>query len=171
MPISQKYKSSKATVRHIKQVSGEPQATQINLLCHQRTKLPQHRYQKKRSHAKCRPGNSKPSRNDQYCGQPHYKNKDNHKPPMSNRMLPSNNSNRCSKCGDTAHHGGFTCPAKKYQCKVCHKFGHFTSQCFQRRQHLQHKVRQPKAYQIHVDNPYHDPDSYPSDISSSDDSF
>ena len=83
----------------------------------------------------------------------------------------SNNSSRCSKCGDTAHHDGFTCPVKKYQCKACHKFGHFVSQCFQRRQHLQHKVRQPKAHQIHVDNTYDDPDSYPSDISSSEDSF
>ena len=113
--LAKKYESSKATVRHIKQVSGEPQATQINLLCHQRTELPQHRYKKKRSHVKPRPGNSKPSRNDQYHGQPHHKNKGNHKPPMSNRMLQSTNSNRCSKCGDTAHRDGFTCPAKKYQ--------------------------------------------------------
>ena len=65
----------------------------------------------------------------------------------------------------------FTCPAKKYQCNACHKFGHFTSQCFQRRQHSQHKVRQPKAHQIHVNNLYDDPDSYLSDISSSEDSF
>ena len=169
--LAKKYESSKATVRHIKQVFGEPQATQINLLCHQRTELPQHRYKKKRFHAKPRPGNSKPAANDQYHGQPHYKNKGDHKLPISNRMLPSNNSNRCSKCGDTAHHDCFTCPAKKYQCKACHKFGHFTSQCFQRRQHSQHKVRQPKAHQIHIDNPYYDPDSYPSDISSSEDSF
>ena len=169
--LAKRYESSKATMRHIKQVSGEPQATQINLLCHQRTKLPQHRYKKKRSHAKPRLGNSKPSGNDQYHGQPHHKNKDSHKPLMSNRMPQPTNSDRCSKCGDTAHHDGFTCPAKKYQCKACHKFGHFTSQCFQRRQHSQHKVRQPKAHQIHVNNLYDDPDSYPSDISSSEDSF
>ena len=75
------------------------------------------------------------------------------------------------QCGDTAHCNGFTCPAKKYQCKACHKFGHFTSQCFQRRQHSQNKFRQPKAHQIHVDNLYDDPDSYPSDVSSSEDSF
>ena len=90
---------------------------------------------------------------------------------MTNRMPLPNNSSRCSKCGDTTHHDDFTCHAKKYQCKACHKFGHFTSQCFQRRQHSQHKVRQPKGHQIHVDNPYNDPDSYPSDISSSEDSF
>ena len=127
--LAKKYESSKVTMRHIKQVSGEPQATQINLLCHQRTKLPQHRYKKKRYHTKPRLGNGKPARNDQYCSQPHYKNKGNHKMLLSNQMLLSNNSNRCSKCSDTAHHDGFTCPAKKYQCKACHKFGHFTSQC------------------------------------------
>ena len=98
-------------------------------------------------------------------------NKGDHKPLMSNWMLSSNNSNRCSKCGNTAHCDGFTCPAKKYQCKACHKFGHFTSQCFQRKHHSQHKVRQPKAHQIHVNNLYDDPESYPSDIGSSEDSF
>ena len=107
----------------------------------------------------------------QYHGQPHQMNKGNYKLLMSNRMSHSTNSNTCSKHGDTAHCDGFTCPAKKYQCKACHKFGFFTSQCFQRRQHSQHKVRQPKAHQIHVDYPYYDPDSYPSDISSSEDSF
>ena len=86
-------------------------------------------------------------------------------------MPLSYNSHRCSKCGDTTHHDGFTCPAKKYQCKAGHKFGHFTSQCFQRKQHSQHKVRQPKAHQIHVNHLYDDLESYPSDISSSEDSF
>ena len=62
-------------------------------------------------------------------------------------------------------------PAKKYQCKACHKFGHFTSRCFQRKHHSQHKVRQPKVHQIHVNNLYDDPERYPSDISSSEDSF
>ena len=169
--LAKNYESSKATVRHIKQVSGELQATQINLLHHQRAELPLHKYKRKRSHVKPRPGNGKPAGNDQYCSQPHYKNKGNHKPTMSNQMPWSHNSNRCSKCSDTAQHDGFTCPAKKYQCKACHKFGHFTSQCFQRKQHSQHKVRQPKAHQIHVNNLYDDPESYPSDISSSEDSF
>ena len=169
--LAKKLESSKATARHIKQVSGEPQVTQINLLCHQRTELPQHRYKKKRSHTKPRPGNNKPHRNDQYHGPTHFKNKSNHKPPISNRLPPSNNFNRCSKCGDTAHHVGFTCPAKKYQCKACHKFGHFTSQCFQKKQHSQHKFRQPKAHQTQVDDLYDNSDSYPSDVSSSEDSF
>ena len=169
--LAKKLVSSKATVRHIKQVSREPQANQIHLLHHQRTELPQHRYKKKRSHTKPRPDNNKPCKNDQYNSQIQYMNKGNHEPPTSNRLPPSNNFNRCSKCGDTTHHEGFTCPAKKYQCKACHKFGHFTSQCFQRKQHSQHKFRQPKAHQIQVDESYDNPDNYSSDVSSSKDSF
>ena len=145
--------------------------TQINLLHHQRTELPHHRYKKKRSHTKPRPSNNEPHGNDKYHGQIQYKNKGRHKLASSTRLPPSNNFNRCSKCGDTAHHEGFICPAKKYQCKACLKFGHFTSQCFQRKQHLQHKFRQPKAHQIQVDDLYYNPDSYPSDVSSSKDSF
>ena len=155
--------------RHIKQVSGEPQAAQINLLWHQRTELPQHRYKKKTSHAKPRQGNSKlPCRNDPQQGQ---KIKGNHFSPPSNRLPPSGSHNRCSKCGDIAHWEGFTCPAKKYQCKVCHKFGHFTSHCFQKKQYHQQKYRQPKAHQIQVDESYHYSHDYSSDVSSSEDSF
>ena len=99
------------------------------------------------------------------------KTKGNHIPPSSNRPPPSNNYNRCSKCGDTAHWEGFTCPAKKYQCKVCHKFGHFTSQCFQRKQYPHHRSRQPKAHQIQVDESYNHLENYSSDVGSSEDSF
>ena len=171
--LAKKYESSKATARHIKQVSGEPQATQINLLHHQRTELPQRRYKKKRSHAKPRlaNGNSKLAGNDHYCGQPHYMIKGDHKLPMPNWMSPSNISNRCSKCSDMAHCDGFTCPAKKYQCKACHKFGHFASQCFQRKQNTQHRFRQPKAHQIQVDESYNHLENYSSDVSLSEDSF
>ena len=167
--LAKKLDSSKATARHIKQVSGEPQAAQINLLCHQRTELLQYRYKKKKSHAKPRQGNSKlPCRNDPQQGQ---KMKGNHFLSTSNRPPPSNNHTRCSKCGNTSHWEGFTCTAKKYQCEVCHKFGHFTSQCFQKKQYPQQKFRQPKAHQIQVDESYHYPHSYSSDVSSSEDSF
>ena len=128
--LAKKLESSKATARHIKQVSGEPQAAQINLLHHQRTELPQHRYKKKRSHTTPRQDNSKLlCRNDPHQGQ---KIKGYHFLPTSNRLPSSSNHNRCSKCGDTTHWEGFTCPAKNYQCKGCHKFGHFASQCFKR---------------------------------------
>ena len=167
--LAKKLESSKATARHIKQISGEPQVAQINLLHHQRTELPQHRYKKKKSHAKYRQGNSKLlCRNDPHQGQ---KMKGNHFPPSSNRPPPSNNHNRGSKCGDTTHQEGFTCPAKKYQCKVCHKFGHFTIQCFQKKQYPQQKFRQPKALQIQVDKSCHYQHDYSSDVSLSEDSF
>ena len=85
--------------------------------------------------------------------------------------LPPSNHNRCSKCGNTAHQEGFTCPAKKYQCKVCHKFGHFTTQCFQKKQYHQQKYRQPKAHQIQIDESHSYSHDYSSEVSSSEDSF
>ena len=139
--LPKKLKSSKATVRHIKQVSGEPQATQIDILRHQRTELSQHRYKKKRSYTKPKLCNNKSHGHDQYQSQISQKNKVDHKPATSNRLAPLNNFNRCLKCGDTAHHKGFTCPAKKYQYKACHKFGHYASQCFQKRHQSQYQSR------------------------------
>ena len=35
--LTKKMESSKATARHIKQVAGDPQVAQINLMCHQHT--------------------------------------------------------------------------------------------------------------------------------------
>ena len=167
--LAKKYESSKATARHIEQVSGEPRQPKISLLHHQRAELPQHKYKKKKSHTKPRQGNSKlPCRNDPYQGQ---KMKGNHFLLSSNRLPPSINHNRCSKCGNTVHWEGFTCSAKKYQCKVCHKFGHFTSQCFQKKQYQQQKFRQPKAHQIQVDESYNHLHDYSSDVSLSEDSF
>ena len=58
-----------------------------------------------------------------------------------------NDKSRCSKCGDTIHLEGFQCPAKKYQCKACYKFGHFTSMCYQKKQ-APSKYRKPKAHQL-----------------------
>ena len=38
----------------------------------------------------------------------------------------------------------------KYQCKACHKFGHYTSICFQKTQQKQssYKHRKPTAHQL-----------------------
>ena len=38
-------------------------------------------------------------------------------------------------------------PAKKFQCKACHKFGHFTSLCYQKKQ-ASFKSRRPKVHQL-----------------------
>ena len=37
-------------------------------------------------------------------------------------------------CGDSNHIEGFQCPTKKIQCKSCHKYGHFTSLFYQKKQ-------------------------------------
>ena len=156
-------------VQHIKQVSGEPHAAQINFLHHQRTELPQHRHNKKKSHAKFNRGSAKlQCRNDLSHSQ---KIKGNHFPPSSNKLPPSDNHNQCSKCDDTAHREGFTCPVKKHQCRVCHKFGHFMSQCFQKKQYNQKMYRQPKAHQMQIDESHSYIPGYSSEDSSAEDSF
>ena len=46
--LVKKFESSKATAQHMKQVAGDLQATQINLMQHQSTELPTYRINKKR---------------------------------------------------------------------------------------------------------------------------
>ena len=54
----------------------------------------------------------------------------------------------CNKCGDSIHVQGFQCPAKKYQCKVFNKYGHFSSLCYQKKPQVHHKnsCRNPKVH-------------------------
>ena len=85
----------------------------------------------------------------------------NHKRPDVPTMQKAPNSPRleahyekCNRCSDTPHAKGFQCQARKFQCKICHKFGHFTSVCFQKSQG-QHSsnsfhARKLKAQQLHV---------------------
>ena len=84
-----------------------------------------------------------------------------------------NDRTRCSKCGDSVHVEGSQCPAKKYQCNACHKFGHFTSMCFQKKQ-APTKYRKPKVHQIQAGGPHaHRSASYDhsDEDSTSDESF
>ena len=138
--LAKKYESSKATASHIKQVAGEMQATKIHLMRHQCTELPHGKYKKPKPQAKLRPIQNKSAEQRQasynkksFDSRSAYKQKD-----------------RCSKCGDSTHLEGFTCPVKKYQCKSCDKFGHFTSLCFMKGQQKQayHKPHKPKAHQL-----------------------
>ena len=82
---------------------------------------------------------------------------------------------RCPKCGDSAHLEGFQCPAKKFQYKACHKFGHFTGLLFQKNQQKQapQKSRKSKAHQLKVGALYVQDHSISSqsEESSSDESF
>ena len=135
--LVKKFQSSKATVLHIKQVAGDLQATQINLMGHQQTELPTNRHNKKR----------KPT------GWPKL-----HKAPenaASNQVKKSYNNRKphkahdcCKKCGDSIHAQRFQCPTKKYQCKVGNKYGHFSSLFYQKKTQVHHKnsCRNSKAH-------------------------
>ena len=159
--LAKKMECSNATARHIKQVAGDPQVAQINLMCHQCTELSNGKYKKKTSSAKQK--------------QVQHKNVEQRPPNQYKKSLDPRlaykNKDRCSKCGDSAHHEGFQCPVKKFQCKACHKFGHYISLCFQKTQQKQanYKHRKPTAHQlkagtIHVHDSNEEADS-------SDDSF
>ena len=132
--------SSKATACHIKQVAGDPQAAQINILRHQCTEIPAGKCKKKKkSSVKPRQSNYKNhgSENSQVPSQ--------HKKWFDVKNAHQN-KDRCSKCGDSTHVEGFQCPTKKFQCKACHKYGHFTSLHYQKKQ-ASFKSRKPKVHQ------------------------
>ena len=162
--LVKKFESSKATVHHIKQVAGDLQATQINLMRHQRTELPTNRHNKKRRPTgKQNPYNTPESPATNQVKKP-YNNRKTHKMPDC-----------CNKCGDSIHAQGFQCPVKKYQCTVCTKYGHFSSLCYQKKIQAHHKTscRNPKVHQLHAGLLYVQ-DSFNqshSEDSSSDESF
>ena len=87
--------SSKATVHHKKQVAGDPQAVQINLLRYQCTELPAGKYQKKRSSVKSNQSNHKEHGSESYQVQTQHKK-------QFDAKSTHQNKDRCSKCGDTA---------------------------------------------------------------------
>ena len=69
--------------------------------------------------------------------------------------------------------GRFQCLAKKFQCKDCHKLGHFISLCYQMKQ-IPFKSRRPKAHQLQAGAVYAQEKAicrHSEDYSSSDDSF
>ena len=47
----------------------------------------------------------------------------------------------------------FQCPAKKFQCTACHKFGHFTSLCYQKKQ-APFKSMKSKAHALQAGSVY-----------------
>ena len=103
--------SSKASVHHIKQVAGDPQAVQINLMRYQCTEILPAKHKKKKSFVKPK----QPSHKHAVQENPHASgyNKKSFVPRNAHK-----NKDKCSKCGDSIHVEGFQCPAKKFQCKV-----------------------------------------------------
>ena len=144
--LAKKMDSSKATAWHIKQVVGDPQAPQINLMRHQHTEISSGKHKKRKSSLKPK--------------QPSHKNLVHENPQVSSynkkSFDPKNahkNRDRCSKHGDSSHVEGCQCPAKNFQCKACHKFGHFTSLCYEKKQ-APFKSRRPKDHQLQAGTVY-----------------
>ena len=133
--------SSKATAKHIRQVAGDLLVAQIQLMQHQCTQLPARNYPRRKQNSTAR------------------QKLQNHKTPeIPTSWKPSDlqkldaHSNRCTRCSDTSHVKGFQCPARKFHCKICHKFGHFTTMCYQKSQSQQSSnsfhSQKPKAQQL-----------------------
>ena len=151
------------TDRHIKQVASNPQAAQINLMRHQCTDLPASKHKKRNPFVKTRPPSLKSDTSDR---QSHEKKSSDAKNVYKNKEI-------CQKCGDSNYIEGFQCPAKKFQCKSCHKYGHFTSLFCQKKQ-ASFKSRKPKVHMLQVGALYACDKSicsHPENCSSSEESF
>ena len=126
-------------------MSSDPQVTQIHLLRHQRTELPPSKAQRKQfKKNKLRPKNMGYSNDEHH--QAHYKQNEFNKKKFNPRQILQS-KDRCHKCGDSKHIEGFQCSARKYQCRSCHKFSHFSSLCYKKQESYKKKPRSPKAYQ------------------------
>ena len=141
--IAKRMESPKTTAKHIKQVASDPQVVQVNLLQHHHTEILPSQSNKKTRTFKFR---QEANMFNEY------------KP----RMLQANKRRfhsectrpeRHPKCGDSQHREGFRCPASKHQCKICHKFGHFSSLCYKKRDGLHNPKRSlgsPRAHQLKI---------------------
>ena len=109
-------------------------------------KYQEHRYRERRPQAKER----------------FYKNSQEH----------TSSENRCTKCGDSPHIEGFRCPTSRFQCKYCHKYGHFSKLCFRKNEsEPKNNIRKPKAHQLMVGTASVIGDQADASYSSSDDLF
>ena len=121
--LAKKMENSKATAKHIWQVAGDLPAAKIQLMWHQCTQLPARNYPRRKQTATGR-----------------QKLQNHRTPEILASWKPSDQQksdachDKCTRCSDTLHVKGFQCPARKFQCKMCHKFGHFTTVCYQQRQ-------------------------------------
>ena len=96
-------------------------------------------------------------------------------PPYKKRFDPDHahqRKDRCSKCGDSKYVEGIKCPARKFCCKTCNKYGHFTSLCYKKK--VSFTTRTSNAYQLQAGVVYMQEDSVCSksgDLTFSDESF
>ena len=140
--LAKKIESSQATAKHMKKVTRDPQAVQVNLLRHQCTEIPPSKSKKKNKSSKFRQ-----EANKFYDEKPR-------KPQEYKRRFDHEHTSpedRCSKCGDTSHIEGFRCPASRFQCKQCQKFGHFSKLCYTKTESGYKKnTRKPRAHQLMI---------------------
>ena len=151
-------------MHHIKQAAGDLQATPINLMRHQRTELPTNKHNNKRRPTGKPKSYKTPENQETNQVKKPYNTRKTHKMP-----------DHYNKCGDSIHAQGFQCPAKKYQEKVCNKYSHLSSLCYQKKTEVYYKssCRNSKVHQLHVGPMYvQDSSNYSySEDSSSDESF
>ena len=163
--LAKKMEASKSTTHHIKQVASDPQVDQVNLIRHQRTDLPPSKSKWKQYSIKSRSKSYK-----RYSGDHNH-----HILPYKKKFDPNQahqRKDRLSKCRDSKHIEGFKCPARKFQCKTCNKYGHFTSLCYKKK--VSFKSRTLKVNQLQVGVVYMQEDSIcgqPGNLTSSDESF
>ena len=160
--LAKEMESSKSTARHIKAVAGDPQVAQFYLIRHQRTDLTPSKSKQKQHSLK-------------FKSKRRYSSEHKNQRPPFNKFDPAQahkRTDRCSKCGDSKHVEAFKCPAMKFHCKTCNKYGHFTSLCYKKQ--VSFKSRNPKAHQLQVGSVYIQEDSLcsqSSDLTCSDKSF
>ena len=156
--------SSKATAKHIRQVAGDLPAAQIQLMQHQCTEPPARNYPKRKKTTTTRQKLQNHRSLELHTSQKPF-----------DLGKPETHSDRCTRCGDTLHTKGFQCPVRKFQCKVCHKFGHFIIVCYQKSQQPSSlfKPRKPKAQQLQAGALYthHEADRSGSKLSDTEESF
>ena len=143
--MAKKLESTQATAKYMRQVTKDPQATQVNLLRHQRTELPPSTFQRKQNKRyKSRQPPNKQYQEDKYKERMPQANGRHHK----NQKEHTSPEDRCNKCGDTPHIEGFRCPTNRFQCKHCHKFGHFRKLCYKKNESEYKKIQENQSSSI-----------------------
>ena len=119
-------------------MASDPQVTQINLMRHQCTDLPSSKNKQRKSFVKPRPPSHKNETSDR---QHSYK-----KSLMPRMYTRTRTDVRSVEIQITLK---VSSPAKKFQCRSCHKYGHFTSLWYQKKQ-ASFKHGKPKSHMLQV---------------------
>ena len=147
--LQKRMESSKATAKHTEQVSSDPQAAQIHLMLHQHIELPPSKFQRKQK----KPFKSRQDKNKQYNNEEKQRERVLQVHKKYDNYQAHASQERCTKCGDSQHIERFRCPASKHQCNNCHKYGHFSSLCYKKRD-FEHsrslESRSPKAHLLQI---------------------